>query len=164
MTREQVDAIISSGGVNPNRDTVYRVGSADPTGFFTQSQLNNAMSGNDANAIYQATHRQNANWTYNDRNPNHVNPWGENPQDYNDRLRQEGYLPNTGRQLSMPVYGDGAYVAGADAWSNPIYDELLPAGAGSPQGIPNELLSPSDQTYADVIRAMLASMGSKINY
>jgi hypothetical protein len=127
--------------------------------------MNNAMSGNDANAIYQATHRQVGNWTYGDTNPNHVRSFdGRNPQQYNDWLREQGYLPNTGRQLAMPVYGDGAYVAGADAWSNPVYDELLPAGTGSPIGIPNELLNNYDKAYADTLRKLMDLEGSRYDY
>ena len=59
---------VAPGSVDFLRDTVYRVGSEDPSGFFTQSQLNNNMSGNDANAIYAATHSQSPAGTYNDSN------------------------------------------------------------------------------------------------
>lgn len=156
---------IAPGSIDPSRDTVYRVGADDPYGYFSQSQLNNNMSGPDANAIYQATHDQRGYWTYGDRNPRHnvsdmldVNgnraiPEYDTPQQYNDWLREEGYLPNTGRQLSMPVYGDGAYVSGADAWSNANYDDVLPAGVGSVQGIPREYLSSYDKYLSDLDRS-----------
>lgn len=55
--------------VDPNKDTVYRVGEYAPRGFYSQSQLNNNMSGTDANAIYQATHDQRMRNTWSDPNP-----------------------------------------------------------------------------------------------
>lgn len=145
MTREQVDAIIANGGVDTSRDTLYRIGSADPTGFFTQSQLNNAMSGTDANAIYQATHDQRR--------------VGMIPQDLNDLLRSEGLAIKTDRQPVGSAYGNAAYVTGADAGVHPVYDEMMEAGAGSPAGIPRELLNNHDRAYADTLQALMNAMG-----
>lgn len=58
--------VIERGSIEPNRDTVYRVGEYAPRGFYSQSQLNNNMSGTDANAIYQATHDQRMRGSWND--------------------------------------------------------------------------------------------------
>ena len=63
---------IERGSIDPDIDTVYRVGTDTPQGYYSQSQLNNNMSGPDANAIYQATHDQRMRETWNDNNPNYV--------------------------------------------------------------------------------------------
>ena len=118
---------ITPGTIDFIRDTLYRIGAMNPEGFYSQDQLNNNMSGNDANAIYYATHDQ--------RYPG--NPrW----QDRNERLVAEGYKPYTGQQEASPVWGQDAYVTGADAASEPFYDEAIPQGFGSPGGIPAEIL------------------------
>lgn len=135
---------IAPGSIDPNRDTVYRVGGADPYGegnYYSQSQLNNAMSGNDANAIYYATHRQDYPWGYGNYNGYVDRFTGENPQEFNDWLRSEGYGPATGVQSPAGYMGDVAYVTGAGAELSPRWDDSLQAGVGSPEGIPREYLS-----------------------
>lgn len=201
MTREQIDNIIAAGGVNPNRDTLYRVGSADPSGFYTQSQMNNEMSGTDANAIYQATHDQRQTNTWNDTDPRLVNRvlgdlgvitggnandatftgFGPNagvipnPYDYemaarfardnglggqiwNNYLREQGFAPDTGRQVPDEIDRvSDAYVTGADARWVPGYDEFMPQGVGTMEGIPEELISPETRkaTYAQILQRLI---------
>lgn len=144
------------GSVDPNRDTVYRVGADDPSGYYTQSQLNNNMSGTDANAIYYATHNQSSPWTYSSPGER-LGIYGETPQEYNDRLREEGYKVNTGRQTASPIEGYNAYTAGADAWFEPGFDALLQPGQGSTEGIPAWLLNEEGkrQKYREALAAML---------
>ena len=131
---------IAEGSIDPNRDTVYRVGADDPYGYYSQAQLNNNMSGNDANAIYQATHEQRNPWGYGNYY-GFTGFNGQTPQEHNDRLREEGYKPRTGAQAGGSYGGNDAYVAGAGAQWSPLYDELMQAGVGSPVGIPREYLS-----------------------
>jgi hypothetical protein len=116
---------IAEGSIDPNIDTVYRVGADDPYGYYSQAQLNNNMSGNDANAIYQATH-----------SPNTHRAYGSDPE-YNDLRREEGYRPFTAAQSAID---HSAYVAGAGAPLASIWDDALPAGVGSSTGIPREYL------------------------
>lgn len=118
---------ITPGTIDFIRDTLYRIGAMNPEGFYSQDQLNNNMSGNDANAIYYATHDQRY-------------PGNEMWKARNERLVPEGYKPYTGQQEASPVWGQDAYVTGADAASEPFYDEAIPQGFGSPGGIPAEIL------------------------
>lgn len=140
----RADALV--GSVNPNRDTVYRVGAeSDPLGYFTQDMLNNAMSGPEANAIYQATHRQN-----DARNYRYM-------PDLMNQFREEGLKPGTTQQYAQPIGGYDAYVAGADALLTPGFDELLPAGQGSTEGIPQWMLDEAGkrQAYSELLAALV---------
>ena len=118
--------MVQPGTIDYMTDILYRIGGMNPEGFYSQDQLNNNMSGNDANAIYYATHDQ-----------------GFNPEQWESRNRwanAAGYKPYTGTQEASPVWGDGAYVTGAGAAFEPVYDEALRQGFGSPGGIPAEIL------------------------
>ena len=156
------DRTIAPGSIDPMIDTVYRVGGADPYGpgnYYSQSQLNNNMSGNDANAIYYATHDQTMRDTYNDQNEalkdvalNVLQAWGGQlpyaPDDVtggqalNQAYRLLSRKPYTGQQLNQE-----AYVTGADAHSYPENPYgaryILPEGLGSYEGIPDELMEPN---------------------
>ena len=131
MTREQIDQIIAQGGINPQRDTVYRVGSDSPEGYFTQSQLNNAMSGTDANAIFQATHDQSLDRTVNDRSRQAAEreyDWysGAHDPDKNIMLNMEqnrfgseyGLVPNNKLTLA-----DFLRMGGGNAYNNRMRNE-----------------------------------------
>lgn len=138
--------------VQPNsidwmKDTVYRVGEYGPEGFYTQSQLNNNMSGNDANAIYQATHYQDFS--------------NSGPEAERNRYRVEnGYKYYNGNKEASPVWGDQAYVTGAGATFEPWYDDAIPAGWGSPGGIPDNLINQA-ATYASILNAMYGSAANR---
>lgn len=118
---------ITPGTIDFMKDILYRIGGMNPEGFYSQDQLNNNMSGNDANAIYYATHDQRF-------------PGNSRWQARNERFVPEGYKPYTGQQEASPVWGQDAYVTGAGAAFEPYYDEALQQGFGSPGGIPAELL------------------------
>jgi hypothetical protein len=121
---------IAPGSIDPDIDTVYRVGADDPSGYYSQSQLNNAMSGPDANAIYAATHNQQDIADYND-------PYW---QEYLGDLMRLGLKPNTAQQRpNIPINADGAYVTGADAFAGRNGHVLRP-GQGSSLGIPTWML------------------------
>jgi hypothetical protein len=121
---------IAPGSIDPDVDTVYRVGADDPYGYYSQSQLNNAMSGPDANAIYAATHNQQDIADYND-------PYW---QEYLGDLMRLGLKPNTAQQRpNIPINADGAYVTGADAFAGRNGHVLRP-GQGSSLGIPTWML------------------------
>lgn len=144
----QSDRTIAPHSINIDRDTVYRVGGADPYGagnYYSQDQLNNNMSGPDANAIQYATNNQR---------------YGVNP-DFANYLRDEGLKVNFGAQSANPIVGQDAYVAGAGAYLHPWYDEALPMGVGSAQGIPRELLDQESvkRKYAETLMNMLGDMG-----
>lgn len=119
---------VTPGTINFIKDTLYRIGAMNPEGFYSQDQLNNNMSGNDANAIYYATHDQ------------RYNPNDPREQARNERLVSQGYKPYYGQQEASPVWGQDAYVTGAGAAFEPYYDEAIPQGFGSPGGIPAEIL------------------------
>lgn len=158
------DRTVEPGSIDPNRDTVYRVGGSDPYeagNYYSQSQLNNTMSGNDANAIYYATHDQRGRRTYNDPDValkaealdimgspiNGILPFAPDNMTGGEALqeayRARGLKPYTGQQ--MYPFSD-AYVAGADAPGYPLSpvgrSDVLPQGLGSYEGIPDELMAP----------------------
>lgn len=124
---------IRPGSIDPDIDTIYRVGGSDPytsEGYFTQSQLNNAMSGPDANAIYAATHDQQQIADYNE-------PYW---QDYLADLIDMGLKQNYAQQRpDIPLYQNGAYVTGADAFVG-RNGRVLNPGQGSSMGIPTWML------------------------
>lgn len=127
---------------------------------YTQSQLNNNMSGTDANAIYAATHDQ----SYNPNTPGMML--------YQLGLAQSGLTPYRGQQVpddSAPGYltgGGGAYVTGAGAFTMPNsydYEAVLPQGMGSWEGLPMNAVPNSDaqaQYYASVLDALTRGRGA----
>lgn len=128
--------------------------------LYTQSQLNNNMSGTDANAIYAATHRQ-------DYNPNEPGMMR-----YQLDLARAGLTPYTGQQVpddSAPGYltgGGGAYVTGAGAFTMPNsydYEAVLPQGMGSFEGLPMNAIPNGDaqsQYYAAILDALTRGRGA----
>lgn len=177
------DRTIAPGSIDPMIDTVYRVGGADPYGpgnYYSQSQLNNNMSGNDANAIYYATHDQKMDETWNDypSDPDEnarliakANEMLANyqiynqvfPNDYpggqalNEVYRRIGLKPNTARQEAGGVNDYNAYVTGADGLVAPDQAHVLTQGLGSFLGIPDELLQPGakQNLYAQMVQRMI---------
>jgi len=132
------------------KDTAYVVG-GDPR---TQSQLNNNMSGTDANAIYAATHDQGFAPEYNQ-------PY---MQDYLATLASMGLTPYNGQQT--PDMNPGAYVTGAGAFMMPSSigtEQVLPRGYGSWEGMPTSAIPNSDvqaQQYAAILDALVRSGGT----
>ena len=141
---------VTPGTIDFIRDTLYRIGAMNPEGFYSQDQLNNNMSGNDANAIYYATHDQ------------RYNPNDPFEQERNAYRVENGYKPYYGQQEANPQWGMNAYVTGAGASFAPYADESLEVGQGSHAGIPRTLfedairkqLYPRDQAYADAINSI----------
>lgn len=124
------------------KDTIYRVGGYSPEGFYNQNQLNNNMSGNDANAIWYATHEQNF---------SNAGPEGDRNL---DRMAN-GYKYWNGAQQPSAVWGDGAYVTGNGAVFEPWYDDSMRQGIGSPGGIPDELISEdAKRRYAGILASL----------
>ena len=125
---------------------------------YSQSQLNNNMSGTDANAIYAATHDQ----SYNPNDPG--------IQAYQAALAQAGLTPYTGQQVPddyAPGYttgGGGAYVTGAGAFTMPNtydYEAVLPRGMGSWEGMPNVPSGDAQaQYYAAILDALTRNRGA----
>ena len=155
-------ARVKDESVNANRDTVYVMGDPRKSDSFTQSTLNNNMSGTDANAIYAATHNPYDRGTYIDPNP--IGEFANGAQ-YNDWLRGQGLKPYTGEMgaTSMEqgdLYPYAAYVTGAGARLNPNYDEVLPMGLGSSQGMAYDWLQGSGQNgyneYATILSQILS--------
>jgi hypothetical protein len=121
---------IAPGSIDPDVDTVYRAGADDPSGYYSQAQLNNAMSGPDANAIFAATHNQQDIADYNE-------PYW---QEYLGDLERMGRKLNTAQQRpDIPMYQNGAYVSGADAFTGEDGHVLNP-GQGSTVGLPEWML------------------------
>lgn len=148
------------------KDTAYVVGGGRPQEgmtdsngnpvyapqIYSQSQLNNNMSGTDANAIYAATHDQSFAPEYNQ-------PY---MQRYLADLARMGLQNYNGQQ--MPDVNPGAYVTGAGAFGMPSSigtDQVLPRGYGSWEGMPNVPNSAEQaQYYADVLNALTRSGGT----
>ena len=156
------------------KDTAYVVGGSKKTPYVTagdnpiyepqvysQSQLNNNMSGTDANAIYQATHNQ----AYNANDPGTML--------YNLGLIQSGLTPYRGQQVpdesanySYTTGDGGAYVTGNGAFVVPNtydYEAVLPKGMGSWEGMPSGSIPRGDkqaQYYADILYALTAGKGA----
>lgn len=167
--------------VDYNKDTVYVVGndaSSPVKGvsnmdgsqyyqpqYYTQSQLNNNMSGTDANAIYQATH-----------DPNFAAQYSQPyMQQYEADLARMGLQPYTGQQ--RPDMNPNTYVTGAGAFMVPnpyrsdvpeSFEQVLPRGYGSTEGIGGLGIPSSRDTggeaasqyYADILNALLQSGGT----
>lgn len=153
---------VKDESVNANRDTVYVMGDPRNSDSFTQSQLNNNMSGTDANAIYAATHNPYDRGTYTDPNP--VMGF-DNGAQYNEWLRDQGLKPYTGAMTASPMiqgnlYPYAAYVAGAGAQYDPRLDQTLPMGLGTTEGMPVEWLQGAKQNgysdYATILSQILA--------
>lgn len=115
---------------------------------FLQSQLNNGMSGTDANAIYQATHDQGYAADYNQ-------PY---MQEFLTDLVNMGLTPYRGQQRPDT---SGSFVTGAGAYMMPSSigtEQVLPQGTGSWEGLPANMM-PNDQQmgqlYADVLNAIM---------
>ncbi len=141
--------MIAPNSVDWMKDTIYRVGGYNPEGFYNQNQLNNNMSGNDANAIYYATHDQ----RFTNEGP---------VADRNQYRVDNGYKYWNGAQQSSPVWGDGAYVTGAGAGFEPWYDEALKQNWGSPGGIPDELINPdANMRYAAILSQLYSNPGGR---
>jgi len=164
-----------------NRDTAYVVGGGAKTPYenglgeplynpqvYTQAQLNNNMSGTDANAIYQATHDQNFAPQYNQ-------PYMQN---YLADLARMGLTNYNGQQVPVDNAGygydapggAGAYVTGAGAFMMPSSygeEQVLPQGYGSWDGLTSRRDLPNgDQRakyYADVLRALTINNASTPN-
>ncbi len=121
---------------------------------YTQSQLNNNMSGTDANAIYQATHDPNFAAQYNQ-------PYMQNFLADLDRM---GLAYYNGQQ--RPDVNPGTYVTGAGATGMPSSigtEQRLPRGYGSWEGLPNSAIPNSAeqaQYYADILNALTQSGGT----
>lgn len=127
---------------------------------YSQSQLNNNMSGTDANAIYAATHNQ----AYNGSDPGTML--------YNLGLIQSGLTPYRGQQVpddSAPGYltgGGGSYVTGAGAFTMPNsydYEQVLPQGMGSWEGLPTSAVPGGNQQaqyYAAILDALTRGNGA----
>lgn len=130
------------------KDTAYVVGGVPRS----QSELNNNMSGTDANAIYAATHDQNF-------APQNSQPY---MQDYQATLAAMGLQPYTGQQT--PDMNPGAYVTGAGAFMMPSSigtEQVLPRGYGSWEGMPNVPgQAQQAQAYANILNALLQSGGT----
>lgn len=153
---------VKDESVNANRDTVYVMGDPRSSDSFTQSQLNNNMSGTDANAIYAATHNPYDRGTYIDPNP--VMGF-DNGAQYNDWLRGQGLKPYTGAMTASPMiqgnlYPYAAYVTGAGSQYGTIVDETLPMGIGTSEGMPTSWLQGAQQNgyndYATILSQILA--------
>lgn len=162
--------------IDYDKDTVYVVGndaSAPVKGvqnmdgsqyyapqYYTQSELNNNMSGTDANAIYQATHDPNYAAQYNQ-------PYMQNYLADLDRMNLKPY-----RGQYDENYNPGTYVTGAAGFMVPnpyrsdapeSFDQVLPANHGSPAGmgglgIPNTNAPGGEglsQYYANVLNQLL---------
>lgn len=115
--------------------------------IFPQSQLNNNMSGTDANAIYQATHDPTYAADYNQ-------PY---MQDYLATLASMGLTPYRGQQNEAD---NPSFVTGQGAFMMPSAfgtEQVLPQGIGSygdgGLGVQNH---PNDtaQYYADILNAL----------
>lgn len=156
------------------KDTAYVVGGGEKRPYntadgnpvyapqvYTQSQLNNNMSGTDANAIYAATHNQ----SYNPNDPGMML--------YNLGLLQSGLKPYSGQQMpddtanySYDTGRGGAYVSGAGAFTMPSnydYDAVLPQGMGSFEGLPYGAIPGGDDQsryYADILNALVRGNGA----
>ena len=142
------DQIIPAGSIDPLRDTVYKVGGSNPYGpgnYYSQSQLNNNMSGNDANAIYYATHDQRMKDTVRD-NPDIFSASSQANKDYKakrilDMLTEANdtlvdYYGYPGGAMDIPAnkeyyplskepeHNDGLYWADDYAGSNFMYDMM----------------------------------------
>lgn len=149
--------MVQPGTIDYRDQTLYRIGGMNPAGFYSQDQLNNNMSGNDANAIYYATHDQ------------RFNPNSPFTAERNQMLAGDGYKQDVGNQ---EVYdGYNAYVTGAGASMYPYRDEALEMGVGSSGGIPEELLinslNPSHSAYAAAVKDLLyakKNLGADLPY
>lgn len=130
------------------KDTAYVVGNQ----VIPQSQLNNNMSGTDANAIYQATHDQSFAPEYNQ-------PYMQN---YLADLAKMGLQNYNGQQT--PDINPGAYVTGAGAFMMPSSigtEQVLPRGMGSWEGLPSVPGSAEQaQQYAAILGALMQSGGT----
>lgn len=162
--------------IDYDKDTVYVVGNdaSAPVGgvrnmdgsqyyapqYYTQSQLNNNMSGTDANAIYQATH-----------DPNYAAQYNQpDMQNYLADLAAMNLTPYRGQYDEN--YNPSTYVTGAAGFMVPnpyrsdapeSFDQVLPANHGSPAGmgglgIPNTNYPAEEglsQYYAYVLNELL---------
>lgn len=146
--------VVGGGSRIPNTTDAYGNPVYEPQ-MYSQSQLNNNMSGNDANAIYYATHDQNVANAYAD-------PFWQN---YLGELAAMGLKPNTGQQRfdSNP----GSYVTGADAFMMPSSigtEQVLPRGMGSWEGMPNV---PNQQEqarqYMEILNALTQAGAPTMN-
>lgn len=125
--------------------------------IYTQSQLNNNMSGTDANAIYQATHDPNYAAQYNQ-------PYMQN---FEADLARQGLTPYRGQNrpdmTDSFVTGQGAYMMPSGMGT----DQVLPQGIGSwyTGGIGAQNMPQNDvQYYADILNALMQNANaSKVN-
>ena len=160
--------------IDYGRDTAYVVGGGERSPYntidgnpvyapqvYSQSQLNNNMSGTDANAIYQATHDQ----SYNANDPGMML--------YNLGLIQAGLTPYRGQQTpdddanySYNTGAGGSYVTGAGAFTAPSnydYRVVAPQGMGSFEGLPYGSIPGGDQQaqyYAAILDALTRGQGA----